>query len=260
MLGRLRRAAHHALAPDAKRELVRLKPTKRSRPAHPDDEIFEKLTAPDVSPLVRLVDARSVLTIEIEHSQRPYSSILLEVSIKKGYAVLDDLSNGGLPLALIDTRPRFTARGTLERDPIAFQSTILQTAIASGARYHQIALPAKLEYRKTRAFRRIPLLDIALPIKLHTEDGMTWTGRLRDLSAAGLGALVGAPPLARAPEVGEPLSTSILTVGDARYPLPPLTVTNVSRTGSGATHRFGMQFTDGPRPDWVAGLLRSLIT
>lgn len=224
-----------------------------------EDALFHAITAPDVSPLVRLVDARSLLNISLEHSNRPYSSILLEVRLDHGYAVLDDFSGGGLPDALIDTHPKFTARGKLAREPIAFTSSIMATAVADGGRLHQIALPSKLDYRHTRAFRRLPIRGgQPVAFRASTTDGGSWSGNVTDLSAAGLGALVAIPPRSAQPEVGDQLPRCLLDVGGRRLLSPPLAVSNVSKPGYANLYRLGLRFVNGPRPELAAQALQAL--
>lgn len=223
------------------------------------DALFQAVNAPDVSPLVRLVDARSVLNIELEHSARPYTSILLEVRLDHGYAVLDDFSGGGLPDALIDKRACFRARGKLAREPIAFQSTIMATAVADGGRLHRITLPTQLDYRHARAFRRLSVRGAqAVTLRASTPDGETWSGNVTDISAAGMGALIAVPPRAAQPEVGDQLPRCLLDIGGQRLIAPALAVSNVTRPGYANLYRLGLRFIEGPRPELAAQTLQQL--
>lgn len=220
--------------------------------------IYAAITAPDPSPLVRLVEDRTILSITLEGCDTPHTSVVLEVNEANGYLVLDDLSGGGLPERLLDRQPAFRAEGVLAGSPLSFHARITATAAdPDGRRYHRVPLPESLAYRAGRASPRIQVpMSPGIAVRLsfgHTRG--LGAGLLRDVSAGGFAATVTLTPQASRPVPGERIERCVIDAPSGRRLLTPVEICHVRPLPFINTLKLGARFAGGARPEVAARLL-----
>jgi len=138
--------------------------------------------------LENIYNNHQLLTVELEHDDAQYSSLILEINEEETYLVLDEFYPRPAPGAIsVNTKIKFyTFLSGIQMD---FTSTIEAISENENRPYYKIPLPDKVLYYQNRQYLRVPV-SIVNPIRIVLSDNKSSStnGEIRDLSAGGFSA------------------------------------------------------------------------
>lgn len=137
--------------------------------------------------LYRIRDSHLLISIAFPNSRQLYNSAILEIDPNSKYIEIDELNpeQGHKKLLNIQT---LTANTKLDGVNISFKCQLIEIGHESDIAFYRMTFPEKLLYRQQRAHYRVQIsaaLDI--PISIRRDDGTVLNGKVRDISAGGVG-------------------------------------------------------------------------
>ncbi|MCG8325442.1 MAG: flagellar brake protein [Thiotrichales bacterium] len=138
--------------------------------------------------LERISERHQLLTVELEHYDIQFSSLILEINEEEAYLVLDEFYPVPEP-GLIQANTRVKFYTFLSGVQVDFSSTIVDTAGELSRPYYKIPIPEVIHYYQNRQYLRVPV-SISHPIRVVLSDNksVVTNGEIRDISAGGFSA------------------------------------------------------------------------
>jgi len=156
--------------------------------ADPSDSQTERITAKPrlIGLLQRIKDSRTLLMVHLPDDNTRYTSALLELDLKQGKIVLDELTPASGNTRAAELK-RLHATARLAGGQVRFRADVQQIDGASGTLRYIAALPDTVTYEQRRnAFRaRVPV-GLVVPAVLTSDAETTYECEVLDISTFGV--------------------------------------------------------------------------
>lgn len=140
--------------------------------------------------LLRALEDRALLAVNLPGSAEAYNSALLEVRPEKGYLELDEFKPKPEPSQALGKLHVSTRLNGVE---ISFITRVESVGERDGIALYRVRYPTSLNYLQRRSHYRARVgFARTIPVTLYLEDGQRVVGHLRDISVGGIG--VSFPP------------------------------------------------------------------